>query len=129
MRCCASTRGNFDDGGGTHAPAGAHRRHPDAPAAPAQFVNQRDEHPRERRGHRVAQRAAASAHVDAVRIASWYASVSRSVPFLAVPMGVRSSDTITASGIAGLQYQPGVRMLFSQFESASCKKGNHAHQR
>src|ERR1700720_4142305 len=42
-------------------------------------------------------------------------------------MGVRSADTITASGIAGLQCQPRVRMLFSQSESVSCKKGNHMH--
>ena len=50
--------------------------------------------------------------------------MSRSVPFIAVPMGVRRADTITASGIADSSSSR-VRMLFSQFESVSCKKGNH----
>src|SRR5882762_3187359 len=42
---------------------------------------------------------------------------------MAVPMGVRRADTMTASGMA-CSVSTGVRMLFSQFESVSCKKGN-----
>jgi len=80
VRCCASRRENFDERGGTHTSAGADRRHPDARAASAQLVNQRDERPR-----------------------------------------------LQASLASNVRH---VRMLFSQPESVSCKKGiSHAHQR